>query len=108
MTSVYSTAQSSPSSLLPRPALYLFSYVVSALYLLEHATWAYTTGEHSVEIDVEVFHRWVDESGLQGALQDVQRVKASGAERIGLDAEIVYGKAADGISSMEDRASARL
>lgn len=74
-----------------RPALMVFSHVTSALYLLEHAVWASTTGEPTAETDVEVFRRWVDEGGLHEALQDLQRAKATGECRSKTDTQIVYG-----------------
>lgn len=77
--------------LVPRPALFLYSYVVSALYLLEHAAWAWKTGETTADIDTEVFRRWVDEGGLQGARDDVKRAKTAEGGRLALSAKIVYG-----------------
>ena len=95
-------------SLLPRPALYLFSHATSALHLLEHAIWAYDAGEPTAGVDIEVFRRWVDESGLESSLQDVRRVKVASPEREYLDAQIVYGKAESGVPPHIDSASARL
>jgi hypothetical protein len=77
--------------LLPRPALFVFSHVSSALYLLEHATWAWTTGEKSVDVDVEAFTRWVEESGLDSAVVDAQRARGADTRRSVMDARLVYG-----------------
>lgn len=76
---------------MPRPALFLYSYAVSAIYLLEHASWAWRTGEPTANTDAEVFRRWVNEDGLQGAREDVKRMKAAGNDRSTLDMNIVYG-----------------
>ena len=55
-------------TLIPRPALFLFGYTASSLYLLEHAIWSHTNGEAERETDIEVFTRWVAEGGLTGAV----------------------------------------
>ncbi|GJE98277.1 acyl-CoA dehydrogenase-like protein [Phanerochaete sordida] len=86
-----STYTTRPAPLAARPALMLYAHVTSALYLLEHAVWAHATGEPSAETDVEVFRRWVEECGLEQALQDLARAKAAGAGRPKTDQEIVYG-----------------
>lgn len=78
--------------LVPRPALMLLGYVTTALYLLEHAIWSYENHLSSVEleIDVEVFARWVGESGLDAAVKDVQKAKAAGPERMRQNEMLVY------------------
>lgn len=94
--------------LLPRPALILFSYATSALYLLEHTAWALKTGEPSALVDVEVFRRWVDESGFHGAVDEVVRLSSASAKdasaHVVHDAAIVYSSAAVGQSSEDARA----
>lgn len=91
MTEVISAYTTPSAPLIPRPALVLFSHTASALYLLEHAIWAQNSGQAAASTDVEVFRRWVDEAGLLSALQDVRRAKTAGANRLKMDAEIVYG-----------------
>jgi hypothetical protein len=78
-------------TLLPRPALFLFGYTASSLYLLEHAIWSHTNGEAERETDIEVFTRWVAEGGLTGAVGDVRRVRGCGIGRVKTNLEIVYG-----------------
>jgi hypothetical protein len=77
--------------LLPRPALFVFSHVSSAIYLLEHAIWAWTAGEKSVDVDVEAFTRWVEESGLDAAVADARRARSADAGKSVMDARLVYG-----------------
>jgi len=77
--------------LLPRPALFLFGYTVSSLYLLEHAIWSHTKGEAERETDVEVFRRWAVEGGLTAAMEDVKRARGLGDERVKANLGIVYG-----------------
>lgn len=77
--------------LVPRPALYVFSYVASALYLLENAIWAWKTGEKTAEVDLEVFRRWVEENGLQTSIHDTQRARNDTSKRNSMDTKIVYG-----------------
>ncbi|KAI0685807.1 acyl-CoA dehydrogenase/oxidase [Cytidiella melzeri] len=77
--------------LLPRPALFAFSYVASALYLLEHATWAWKIGERTVDVDIDIFRRWVEEGGLCSAVRDVRRARSADHQRIEMDAKMVYG-----------------
>ncbi|KAJ3555110.1 hypothetical protein NM688_g2757 [Phlebia brevispora] len=78
--------------LLPRPALILFSYVTSALCLLEHASWAHRTGEPTAETDTDVLKRWIEESGFRSAVDDVARVARTPlSPRAEQDAAIVYG-----------------
>lgn len=79
--------------LLPRPALVLFSYVTSALYLLEHASWAHKAGEAAAGTDAEVFRRWVDEGGFKSAMDEVERVSKESDGRANRDSAIVYGTA---------------
>ena len=82
--------------LLPRPALILFSYVTSAVYLLEHAVWAHITSEPTAETDREVFRRWVDEGGFKSAIDDYMRVSrdTQNDARPAQNASIVYGPSA--------------
>jgi len=77
--------------LLPRPALFLFGYVMSSLYLLEHTMWSHTNGENDRDVDAEVFRRWVVEGGLTGAVEDVKRARGYGNDRVKADLGVVYG-----------------
>lgn len=78
-------------TLLPRPALLLMGFVASSIFLLEHAVWAFTTGETDNDIDVEVFRRWVLEGGLIAAIEDVKRAKGNNAARVLADSAITFG-----------------
>ncbi|TFY63892.1 hypothetical protein EVG20_g6143 [Dentipellis fragilis] len=80
--------------LVPRPALFLFSYVTSSLYLLEHAVWSYQKGEVEKEIDVETFKRWISEGGLDAAREDLNKARAAPGNRSVSNAALVYGAAA--------------
>lgn len=94
--------------LVPRPALFVFSYVASALCLLEHAIWAWKTGEPTAEVDAEVVRRWVEEAGLKQAIEEVHRAKEAGKQRTEMDKKLVYGKAAEKATTFEDRVRASL
>lgn len=83
--------QGSIPPLLARPALVLFGYISSSLYLLEHMTWSHSNGEPGRDTDVEVFKRWVEEGGLVHAVEDMKRAKGAGDERAEMDLRIVYG-----------------
>lgn len=80
--------------LLPRPALFLFGYVASSLYLLEHAIWSYANSEPEAQADVEVFRRWVVEGGFGGAVEEVRRTREMTQERVKADLDVVYGSKA--------------
>ena len=77
--------------LLPRPALFLFGYAASSLYLLEHAIWFHAIGGADRDADTEVFRRWVVEGGLTGAVEDVKRARGYGDDRVKANFRIVYG-----------------
>ncbi|PFH54068.1 hypothetical protein AMATHDRAFT_845 [Amanita thiersii Skay4041] len=77
--------------LVPRPALMLMGCVASSIYLLEHANWAYATGEPTKDIDVDVFMRWVIEGGTMAAIADVKKAKQSGEGRIAANSSMVFG-----------------
>ncbi|TFK52431.1 hypothetical protein OE88DRAFT_1698245 [Heliocybe sulcata] len=80
------------SPFVTRPALFLFGYIASSLYLLEHAVWSSATSQPEQETDVEVFRRWVVEGGLQGAMEAVRKARAAEPEsRFQADHAIVYG-----------------
>jgi hypothetical protein len=87
-------------TLIPRPALFLFGYVASSLFLLEHAIWSYTSGEAEQATDVEVFRRWVMEGGLTSAVEDVRRVRKFTAERVEMDVGIVFGLSGTGMAKL--------
>lgn len=78
--------------LVPRPALMLAGHLASALYLLEHATWAYTTGQPDSDTDVEVFKRWVLEGGSLAAIEDARLAKTGTEIRSQLNSSIVFGQ----------------
>ncbi|KAI0081540.1 hypothetical protein K474DRAFT_1242005 [Panus rudis PR-1116 ss-1] len=91
---ILQTAYTHPvSPLVSRPALFLFSNVASALNLLEHAIWAHINNEHTRDIDAEVFRRWVQEGGLDGAVDEVRRGLSASAEKVAMDSKLVYGEA---------------
>jgi len=79
--------------LVPRPAIFLFSYIVSSLYLLQHAIWSYTRQEVEREVDTDVFRRWVIEGGLKTAQDEVKRAQVAAMERMRIDSALVYGSA---------------
>jgi len=78
-------------SLLPRPALMLAGVVTSSVYLLEHAVWSFTTNEASLEVDVEIFKRWVIESDTVSAIASVRRAKKHSSHRVKINSKIVFG-----------------
>ncbi|KZT23442.1 hypothetical protein NEOLEDRAFT_1157320 [Neolentinus lepideus HHB14362 ss-1] len=79
------------SPLVTRPALFLFGYVASALYLLEHAVWSSATSQPERETDVEVFKRWVAEGGLQSSVGAVRTARAvAQGNRSKMNRAIVY------------------
>lgn len=94
--------------LLPRPALFVFAHVASALYLLEHATWAWKTGERTADVDVEVVRRWVEEGGLGAAVQEAHRARDAAKGRSAMDVKIVYGDQLAAEISLEERIRAQL
>jgi len=75
----------------PPTALFLFGYIASSLYLLEHAIWSQVNSEAERETDVEAFKRWVVEGGLIGTVEDAERTRNFGEERVKADLGIVYG-----------------
>jgi hypothetical protein len=95
---VYSSPTVDP--LAPRPALFLFSQVSAAIFLLEHATWSHTQPRgaaskvaDAADLDAEVFMRWVLEGGMDGARRDLARARELGAQaqRFDGDSRVVYG-----------------
>jgi len=86
----YSDTNASP--VLPRPALLLLGHCASALFLLEHAVWAWNTKPAPAhEVDVEAFTRWVTEGGLEAVLNDVRKARQANGERVRSNRDIVYG-----------------
>jgi len=79
--------------LLPRPALLLAGVVTSSIYLLEHAIWSFTANEASLEVDIEVFRRWVIEGDTVAAIASVRRAKKSASKRVEINSTIVFGAA---------------
>jgi hypothetical protein len=69
----------------------LMGFMASSSYLLEHVMWSYAEGEAERDTDVEVFRRWVLESGMVAAIEDVRRVKLSTNHRVGSDSSLVFG-----------------
>lgn len=74
----------------------LTGYVASSVYLLEHAIWAYTTGEPDKDTHVDVFGRWVEEGGLVAAIAHVKRVNGGtdDSKRVLGDSVMVFGDVA--------------
>jgi hypothetical protein len=79
-------------SLLPRPALILAGVVTSSLYLLEHAVWSFTTNEASLEVDIEIFNRWVIEGDTVSTIASVRRAKKHSSQRAEINSTIVFGE----------------
>lgn len=77
--------------LVPRPALILFGHIASSLYLLEHTIWANVHDQTSLDCDIEVFRRWIEEGGLHTVIEDVRKAKDASANRAQLDLLLVYG-----------------
>ena len=78
-------------SLLPRPALMLAGVVTSSVYLLEHAIWSFTNNEASLEVDIEIFKRWVIEGDTVSAIASVRRAKKHSSQRVEINSTIVFG-----------------
>jgi len=77
--------------LVPRPAIFLISYIASSLYLLQHAVWSYTRREVEREVDTDAFRRWVIEGGLKIVQDEVKRAQVAATERVRFDSALVYG-----------------
>ncbi|EPQ54605.1 acyl-CoA dehydrogenase NM domain-like protein [Gloeophyllum trabeum ATCC 11539] len=89
---IQSTYTPPVAPLVPRPALFLFGYVASALYLLEHAVWSNITAQPEAETDIEVFRRWVMEGELQRSVDAVRVARSvDPGSRFKKDHTIVYG-----------------
>ncbi|KAG5338060.1 hypothetical protein C0989_008265 [Termitomyces sp. Mn162] len=79
--------------LVPRPAIILTGYVASTVFLLEHAIWAYVSGESSHETDTEVVRRWIVEGGMLAATEDVKRARRDSNRWVKSNSAIVFGQA---------------
>lgn len=89
-----STAYDAPiSPLVPRPALLLVGSIASSIYLLEHAIWSHTHKELEADVDIEVFNRWIVQSGLEGYTEAVKKAKDAGkaGARVKANEKIVFG-----------------
>ncbi|KAF8798958.1 hypothetical protein BYT27DRAFT_7122106 [Phlegmacium glaucopus] len=86
-----SSFQQPMAPLVPRPALILAGVIASSIYLLEHAVWSFTTNEASLEVDIEVFRRWVIEGDAVAAIASVRRAKKHAGERVEINSTIVFG-----------------
>ncbi|KAF9444339.1 hypothetical protein P691DRAFT_807532 [Macrolepiota fuliginosa MF-IS2] len=89
-----STTYNSPvSPLVPRPALLLVGSIASSVYLLEHAIWSYNQKEPEAEVDIEVFKRWIVQSGLEGNVEEVKKAKDAdqALTRVKANEKIVFG-----------------
>ena len=78
---------------MPRPALSLLGYITCGLFLLEQAIWSQQTSHINQEVDREVFARWVDETGMDVAAEDVQRVINVDRGRVEANTSITFGVA---------------
>ena len=78
-------------SLLPRPAFMLAGMITSSIYLLEHAVWSFTTNEVSLEVDIEIFNRWIVEGDTVSAIASVRRAKKHSSQRVKINSKIVFG-----------------
>ncbi|KAI0087786.1 acyl-CoA dehydrogenase/oxidase [Irpex rosettiformis] len=94
--------------LVQRPALFIFSYAASALYLLEHAIWVFNVGEKSPDVDLEVFRRWVEENSLQSAIEDARRSRKDSPKRSAMNAKIVYGNELEAVAASDALLEGRL
>lgn len=83
--------ESAKNPILPRLVLTYFAAISCGLYLLEHATWAYATGEPTAEEDVEAFRRWVLEGDLTKTEADIASVQGDPQGRAELNSKLVYG-----------------
>ncbi|KIL63209.1 hypothetical protein M378DRAFT_25143 [Amanita muscaria Koide BX008] len=77
--------------LLPWPALRLLGSVASAIYLLEHAIWSVLSGEPSMDVDIEVFVRWVVEGDILLAITKVKEAKRSNHKKEEINSAMVFG-----------------
>ncbi|KAF6766547.1 acyl-CoA dehydrogenase domain-containing protein [Ephemerocybe angulata] len=80
------------NQIVQRPALILLGYLTSSLYLLEHASWSWARYPEPKNLDVEVLRRWVLEEGFQTSLDDVERARKSGTDKIEMDTALVFGR----------------
>ena len=66
---------SPPSSLSPRPALFLLGYIASSTAMLEHTAWSASHRskvEHEADIDTLI--RWVKHGGLAATQEELSAV----------------------------------
>ncbi|KXN88081.1 Putative acyl-CoA dehydrogenase AidB [Leucoagaricus sp. SymC.cos] len=91
LSTTYTGKQISP--LVPRPTLLLVGSIASSVYLLEHAIWSYNQREREADIDVDVFARWIVESGLEANVEVVRKAKDAQLvkERVKANERIVFG-----------------
>jgi hypothetical protein len=88
------TFQVPVARLLPRPALILMGYVLSSIYLLEHALWSHENSQPEKEVDLDVFKRWMDDSGFIAAVEDLKKAKAGSEDAIRSNNVLVFGSKA--------------
>jgi len=68
-------------------------YIASSIYLLEHATWSRTRGEPELEVDAEVFRRWVFDGGFAAVEQELDRARSEHKLANASNTVIVFGHA---------------
>lgn len=88
-----------PSSILPRPILFLAGHTASSLFLLEHAIWSMACPEESeaeTDTQIEAFKRWIEEGPVGTSLPQVQaEVERVWKEHINMqkmDEALLYGE----------------
>ncbi|KAI0746928.1 acyl-CoA dehydrogenase NM domain-like protein [Daedaleopsis nitida] len=83
--------ESATNPLLPCVVLNYFAIISCALYLLEHATWAYAGNEPSREADIEAFRRWVEEGDLTKVEGEIASARGDFRARAEMNLKLVYG-----------------
>jgi alkylation response protein AidB-like acyl-CoA dehydrogenase len=83
------------NELLPRITLLIFGHTNAALYLLEHAVWAYNNRETDWRIHIDAFIRWVTDGGvagssLRGLMEEFDRTARKGKELEDRNWRLVY------------------
>lgn len=77
--------------LVPRPAFMLAGVLASSIYLLEHVVWSFTGDEGSLEVDIDIFKRWVIEGDTEAVIASVRRAKKYSSQRVKINSTIVFG-----------------
>ncbi|KAJ4482079.1 hypothetical protein J3R30DRAFT_3286869 [Lentinula aciculospora] len=78
--------------LIARPSLMFMGYMISALYLLEHAIWSHSRGEEGYGVDAEVFRRWVNDGSFVAVEQELDTTRAEAKFAEASNSAIVFGR----------------